>query len=198
MGSKVGQYGVNVAAHEFPWRHFGGTLASIWRQLKYLVLWFKKVAARGVNRDSWNPYADILYEWNHEDRDDESKSELQFGSNYILPNIDSDTESIAKLVRAPSITGGKPKPVKRSYGEVDDMDGVAIKRAAKRGKKCIPNQRLSEHGGGHNNRNKNKVMLKMFGFIGVGQSYSVSKKQNRQSAVVWRPWRHLAALSPCP
>ncbi|KAF8177352.1 hypothetical protein K438DRAFT_1770120 [Mycena galopus ATCC 62051] len=92
-----------------------------------LVLWFKK-----------NPYADIPYEWNHEDRDDKSKSELQFGSNYILPNIDSDTESIAKLVPAPSITGGKPKPVKRSYGEVDDMDDAAIKRAAKRGKKCIP------------------------------------------------------------
>ncbi|KAF8172994.1 hypothetical protein K438DRAFT_1772424 [Mycena galopus ATCC 62051] len=86
----------------------------------------------GAHQDRWNPYADIPYEWNHEDRDEESESGLQVGPNYILPNINTDTESNAKLAQAPSITDEKPKPIKRSHAEVDDLDDAAIKRAAKR------------------------------------------------------------------
>ncbi|KAF8185495.1 hypothetical protein K438DRAFT_1765729 [Mycena galopus ATCC 62051] len=96
----------------------------------------------GAHQDSWNPYTNILYEWNHKDRDEESKSELQYGPNYILPKIDSDTESTAKLVQAANITGGKPKPIKKSQAEVDDLGDTVIKRTAKHGKKWIPKRTL--------------------------------------------------------
>ncbi|KAF8171255.1 hypothetical protein K438DRAFT_1613279 [Mycena galopus ATCC 62051] len=33
----------------------------------------------GAHQDRWNPYVDIPYDWNHEDRDEENKSEFQVG-----------------------------------------------------------------------------------------------------------------------
>ncbi|KAJ7842655.1 hypothetical protein B0H14DRAFT_3456704 [Mycena olivaceomarginata] len=70
--------------------------------------------------------------------EEEEQTVIGSSSNYIRPNIDTDTELNAKLAQARSITGGKPKPIKRSYAEVDDLDDAEIKRAAKRDKKWIP------------------------------------------------------------
>ncbi|KAJ7366156.1 hypothetical protein DFH08DRAFT_678760 [Mycena albidolilacea] len=89
----------------------------------------------GPHQGGWNPYGDIPSHWNHDDRDDESDSELELGPDYIHPHVEHKSP---KPVPAPLTARPVPRPIKRQRDKeehaVDDDDLAEEQKRAKRGK----------------------------------------------------------------